>query len=398
MLLPTGLAALGISNAGRLVKVVDLSGAEGRVINPNLRLILAGERGGTLRILDGADGSGIGASADIYTGSATFSADGALFAFSTARSVELWDGAEGRKLADLIAPTGSQDAPYLVFSPNNRYLAVRDNTALYLWDVRGRPAIVLALTGSADELFQGEFAISHDAGRIASTAQDGDTVYIWRIPGLNRIASRNPPPSVVRLAGHAGPVTDLDFAQDGTLASAGEDGVIRLWNGEDGQLIGALEGHSGAVTRIAFSRDGTLLVSAGADQTVRVWDVRALKALSVLQAELSPLAGAGFSADSHLLLVREGERIRAFGVYADPGAAATCEVVAQRDTNLRARPGVNFQRIEVLRAGERARADGQTIGVDGLSAWLRLGERGWVQAGVVFTPAECLNIPFIQRP
>src|SRR5207249_1472386 len=78
------------------------------------------------------------------------------------------------------------------------------------------------------------------------------------------------------LTGHRSAVLAVAFQpnKDNLLASAGADGVVKLWEpvgrGEFKPLR-TLKGHAGPVRAVAWNADGTRPVTGGEDGTVRLW-------------------------------------------------------------------------------------------------------------------------------
>jgi WD40 repeat protein len=74
--------------------------------------------------------------------------------------------------------------------------------------------------------------------------------------------------------GHAGAVRAVAYSPDGSrLATAGDDGTVRVWSVASGAEAAVLKGDARGMKDIAFSPDGSRLGAGGLDGTVRVWDV-----------------------------------------------------------------------------------------------------------------------------
>lgn len=75
-----------------------------------------------------------------------------------------------------------------------------------------------------------------------------------------------------RLTGHSAGVNALTFSPDGqTLASAGGDRTIKLWNLEERKERVTLSDGVGCVRSISFSPSGEWLAYAGSDLTIKLW-------------------------------------------------------------------------------------------------------------------------------
>ena len=266
-------------------------------------------------------------------------------------AIYLWDVATGKKKN--VRLTQHKDGAHgASFSADSKTLAIAggsrsdDNDMVRLWSVEGR-AEIGALSGHTGPVYSVSFNPHRDSNLLASGGWDG-TVRLWDVKARSEIATltghTEPVFSVVfspkgnRLASLGGDyegelllwdvekrteiptlpergargyweVRSVSFSLDSEiLAGACDDGVVRLWDAEDGTQIEALPGPSIYVTSVSFSPDGSVLAATGGDETdevyygaVYLWDVATWTESAVIRMRDGTNATLSFSPDSRTL-------------------------------------------------------------------------------------------------
>ncbi len=149
------------------------------------------------------------------------------------------------------------------FDPSGRFLfaGAQDNSVVR-WSLDGGTKTVLAghkswvralaFSGRDNVLFSADWA-----GQLLAWPIDAPT-----------------PTPKKAVAAHTGWVRALALSPDGrTLASCGNDHLVKLWSVPDLRLLRALEGHECHVYNVGFHPDGRSLVSADLMGAVKVWDL-----------------------------------------------------------------------------------------------------------------------------
>lgn len=104
-------------------------------------------------------------------------------------------------------------------------------------------------------------------GQCLATAGDDGTVRLWNLFGQQ----------IAEWQAHQGIVYAVYFSPDGQLiATAGRDGKARLWN-LSGQQINEFDGHQRWVSSVSFSPDGKLIATAGGDCKAKLWNLSGQK-------------------------------------------------------------------------------------------------------------------------
>ena len=246
-----------------------------------------------------------------------FSPDGRRLAVAGGPSgrfgeVKIWDVTRAApKLVSTIQ--GHTDTILAVaFSPDGATIVSAGyDRLLKIWEV-GTGKLVTTLKEHQDAVYAVAFM---PGGRQLVSAAGDRTLKVWEVATGKRVYTLNDAlDSLYAVAVHP----------SGTqIAAAGADRMIRTWSwnaavsapGENqGTLSGSTFAHADAVLRLAYSPDGATLASAGADRMIKVWDARTLRETHRLEAQPDWIMGLALSADGKWLAA--GRYDGTLGLYA----------------------------------------------------------------------------------
>ena len=196
-----------------------------------------------------------------------FSADGSTLALAGADgTVVLWDVATRKQRGEPLRVDG--EVRSVAFAGNAWLAAGSAGDSIVLWDEATSKGQPLQDQGGG-KLFS--VAFSPNGKTLARAGADG-TVTLWDV-GTHKQRGEPFP--------RLGDVRSVALSDDGTLAVGRAEGTVALWDvgtrTERGEL---LIGHDAPVNSLGFSRDGTKLASGDAEGTIILWavDVESWKA------------------------------------------------------------------------------------------------------------------------
>lgn len=128
--------------------------------------------------------------------------------------------------------------------------------------------------------------------RIASASDDG-TVRVWDATTGNQLL----------LLEYSSNAETVSFTPDNnSIISSYGDGTILVWNALTGEQKYVLKGHDKWVNSIAISPNGRHIVSTSWDNTIRKWDIETQNQLYVLNSE-EPINYVSYSPDGQLIAI-----------------------------------------------------------------------------------------------
>jgi len=168
----------------------------------------------------------------------------------------------------------------------------------YLWNTLH--CELKAIDAHQDDIYS--IAFSPDGQQLATAGKDR-VVRVWNVASGDRVCE---------FIGHRDEVNAVVFLPDGILASASDDGTIRLWDVVSGKPAGLLEPNDGRVFGLAATHDGKILAAGGESARLRIWDL-ATRA-EVWSAEgPAVVESLSFSPDDRLLALGDKDgRFRCF--------------------------------------------------------------------------------------
>ncbi|WP_309729060.1 pentapeptide repeat-containing protein [Chamaesiphon sp. OTE_75_metabat_556] len=138
------------------------------------------------------------------------------------------------------------------------------------------PSTVLAITTSQDGNF---FVTGHEDGNVRLwDTQNGQLIHIY--------------------SGHRSSVRSVAIAPDGDwLVSGSEDKTIKRWNVKTNQCLSTYSEHNGSVNTVAIVSNGDWLLSGSEDNTIKRWNVTTGKCIKIYIGHLRSVEALTISPD-----------------------------------------------------------------------------------------------------
>jgi WD40 repeat protein len=246
------------------------------------------------------------------------SPDGKRLAAACGGQLSLFDVAD--KSLNLVAHASAHPDPIqsLAWSPDGTRIATGAFRRVVIWNAAELSAERVLRDELTDRISALRFT-SDGAQLVIADGSIGErgTIHLVDAKTGARKASWN---------AHTDTIADIAISPDGkTLATAGADKLVKLWDLASQKESARIEAHATQVLTVRFNPEGTRLVTGGADQQLKGWDVKTKEQVMVLGKHSAALsATAWISAGPTLFAVTEdGAVLRYSDFKAHSGAQSS---------------------------------------------------------------------------
>ncbi|WP_169813670.1 nSTAND1 domain-containing NTPase [Nocardia pseudobrasiliensis] len=255
------------------------AGEDGRI-----RLWNINDRGAITSYGPGADG---------HRGPATavaFTPDGAqVLSAGQDGTIRLWDVHDPRAARQLASYDNGSAATALAMLPGGRAAVSSADGTLTFLDITGRQAITRITSPiTAHAAAVRALAVAPDTPVLASAGEDG-TIRLWSFADAD-----HPAPLGAPLDGRAA-VGAIEFGADGVLAAGTADGSLRIWDVRDParpRLTSEQHARRAAISGLTFGFGGQLLGVTRTDGTMQLWITRDVDRVNPLGWEIHGNSGS----------------------------------------------------------------------------------------------------------
>lgn len=192
-------------------------------------------------------------------------------------------------LRSAVPRLGRTNTDLVSFTPDEKGVVIALDDHELAWDIAPNPveSTVLWKQKATDSSILCQ-ALSPDSRLLATASVKGDAIHLWDTAvAPKKLTPLANWPAHVAGADNVGPMRQLAFSRDGkTLASAGIDDCVKLWNVTDPKnpKLAAIMLHEAPVNCVEYSNDGKLLATGDFVGVVRIWNAATGKLLHEFRA------------------------------------------------------------------------------------------------------------------